>query len=404
MIQIWILNLLFALYSIYMNNNFYKLAIVLSNTCNLRCKYCYLNDKDNIIQQPINFQQYIDKFLQYNNNNVNSLTTIDLWGGEPLLKLDKFLNYLSVYLSTFPNLKIFNISSNFTLSNSTILILRFLEILNNYGRINDKQYELHLQISIDGQPLINDFNRGQNSTNLVLSNYNNLISELMNLNLTNVNLFITTKSTFNEDNLSNDNLDIIINDWFTFFINNFYNQNVNIKCNLFDIEKKYTPWQTMSCLNYRYCLQIADQWKQNHSEYNDFFVFPKYNCQVIQLCEVGLIDKVLILNQENKRIVCHYDNNTLFDETKRPFIKLSTIYNTMIKLYGFQDFMTLDEYKKSLLIYISRNWCPYKLYEFNTKNEVPDLLSNWFFNEFNMIYESGAIKILLKWSEEDGQI
>jgi len=37
------------------------------------------------INYPFNYNIYINKFLELNNNNAESLKIIELWGGEPLL-------------------------------------------------------------------------------------------------------------------------------------------------------------------------------------------------------------------------------------------------------------------------------------------------------------------------------
>ena len=60
----------------------------------------------------------------------------------------------------------------------------------------------------------------------------------------------------------------------------------------------------------------------------------------------------------------------------------------------YKNFISIDDFKSSMLIYINLNWCPY-LWNFG-----PGALEAlWFSNEIPLLY-NGAMNILLKWSKE----
>lgn len=291
-----------------------------------------------------------------------------------------------------------------------------MTVLHGYGNINN-EYNVYLQISIDGQPEINDYNRGEGTTQKVIINYNHLVDLVNEYNhLHNVNLFITTKSTLSPDNFCSRGEDDLYPDvnflpnlftnWMEFFVNNFYRTDIDIKCNLFECYKNPPDggWRYRYALDYAQALNVVDKWKTQHPEYNSFFIYTKYSTGIIKLCEAGQLDTVLALLPNGKRSFCHHaigENAELDPNKASNAINLSNVYQILMNRYYsdelIQESITEEEFKKSIPIYLMRNWCPYEHYK------SPYLDNPWFFEEIELLYY-GAMNILLKWSEEDGQV
>ena len=291
-----------------------------------------------------------------------------------------------------------------------------MTVLHGYGNINN-EYNVYLQISIDGQPEINDYNRGEGTTQKVIINYNHLVDLVNEYNhLHNINLFITTKSTLSPDNFCSRGEDDLYPDvnflpnlftnWMEFFVDNFYRTDIDIKCNLFECQKNPPDggWRYRYALDYAQALNAVDKWKMQHPEYDSFFIYTKYSTGIIKLCEAGQLDTVLALLPNGKRSFCHraIGENAELDPSKASnAINLSNVYQILMNRYYsdelIQESITEEEFKKSIPIYLMRNWCPYEHYK------SPYLDNPWFFEEIELLYY-GAMNILLKWSEEDGQI
>ena len=62
-----------------------KLKIILGHGCNYKCSYCLQDD----LSTKSNFKEFSVIEDIKRNIDVNSIEKIELWGGEPLLYLDK---------------------------------------------------------------------------------------------------------------------------------------------------------------------------------------------------------------------------------------------------------------------------------------------------------------------------
>lgn len=148
----------------YTGNKHYE-RIILTNNCNLKCKYCFQMFKKHDLLNYENLSKRIE-LLKLRLNNVDNLS-INLFGGEPLLNWNGF----SLVLEQFKNNNKVHLS---TITNGTLLNeerIRYLSEFNNF----------HLELSIDG-------NKDSNSWRLLngKSCFDNLLSNLILFNKFNI--------------------------------------------------------------------------------------------------------------------------------------------------------------------------------------------------------------------------
>lgn len=134
------------------------LSVFTGNKCNMNCKYCYINNKQNKVNTDIGFNKLI-KALECNTH----IDTITLIGGEPLIdsNIIRFLNFIKNENIKRQNKINVIIISNGTIYNPNLKIYK--DIISN------------IQISIDGgEKTHNAFRRIGNKNAYQLS-LNNLI-------------------------------------------------------------------------------------------------------------------------------------------------------------------------------------------------------------------------------------
>lgn len=119
--------------------------IHVSNTCNLRCKYCYAHggnygEKDSLMTVPI--AQKVVEFIE-ESDQLNELKYITFFGGEPLMNPD-VIEYICE--KTYQKGMMYLLQTNGTLLDDSILHLL-------------TKYKIDVTVSLDGPKKINDFNR-----------------------------------------------------------------------------------------------------------------------------------------------------------------------------------------------------------------------------------------------------
>ncbi|MEK6824201.1 MAG: TIGR04084 family radical SAM/SPASM domain-containing protein [Nanoarchaeota archaeon] len=137
--------------------------IILTEKCNLRCKYCYeksMNEFNNGLDKKWSYDfdapwdseveiEKIKKFLEKDEN-----PTLIFYGGEPLMKLDKI------------KLLMDNINAKFYIQSNGLFLKTIPE---KYLHRIDK-----MLISIDGNKERTDYNRGKGIYDAVISNIKNI--------------------------------------------------------------------------------------------------------------------------------------------------------------------------------------------------------------------------------------
>lgn len=138
--------------------------LVLTESCNLNCRYCFENHKQYLFMQ----EDIIDIIHQFVNSYIqepyvlNRNIRINFNGGETLLNYDVLKR---IYYTLKDSVMEYSISTNFTLITQEMLEFFF----NN---------NIHLHISIDGNKETNDTNRifenGKGTFDTIINNIKNL--------------------------------------------------------------------------------------------------------------------------------------------------------------------------------------------------------------------------------------
>lgn len=156
-------------------------VLYITATCNLKCKYCYIDKSpvlskiDHLLEESFKGDYYFnfmkDMFDQ------SKLTELEFWGGEPSYGLKRAIPTVKKAIEYFPNLTHFMMSSNLTTETCVDDLFNFWSIFKNYPY---RKFHFTLQLSIDGPTYINDFNRGEKTTELFTKNFAKLVYKLNN--------------------------------------------------------------------------------------------------------------------------------------------------------------------------------------------------------------------------------
>ncbi len=172
---------------------FYSTAL-----CNLSCSYCYINKGENLKGYDDALEKsfkdpdyYLSLFKRIVPENKQSVERIEVWGGEPLLHLDRVEPTIKLFVDEYKALNQIFFSSNFCHERVVPSILSLSKLL---GGIPGRDFTIKIQISLDGPPDISDKSRGVGVTSRILKNLSLLIASLENLP-SNVKLRLNLKPT-----------------------------------------------------------------------------------------------------------------------------------------------------------------------------------------------------------------
>lgn len=190
--------------------------------CNLNCGYCYIcKDKagglqyiDKDVEDDFKNRRQIKQILDYDDSIRETLTGVTLWGGEPFLHVERFVDDIDYWFETFPNIKSLDTSTNFTIPNQVSLIENMLKQIDRLYHGEDK-FHFDLQISIDGYEEMNDAGRGKGTTQKFLKNFRDLCK--MNYNYDKIYIEVHTKPTLSKETFKYLESDEGILKWFNFF-------------------------------------------------------------------------------------------------------------------------------------------------------------------------------------------
>lgn len=171
--------------------------------CNLQCRYCGIDKNpvlktiDQALEKSFEGDYYFNRLKEYFQKG--QLTSIETWGGEPFLRMDRIHNLVNQVIDYYPYFNHMYSSTNFSYPQ---WIDQVFGLFDQFGKHPDRQFTYCLQLSVDGPEYINDAGRGQGVTKRCLENFNKLIAELRNGRLApNIKLDITLKATLDNDTI-----------------------------------------------------------------------------------------------------------------------------------------------------------------------------------------------------------
>jgi len=170
-------------------------SIFFSAECRMKCKYCYLEDKDVMMEYQhkavewIKSNRYISDIQEAFGNDI---IEIGFWGAEPSYTLD----YVDVekLINSFSKLEIIHLSTGF------LQVEPLLSFVNRLVKsVGDRKFEFRTQITLDGNEEINDINRGKGTTKVILDNIDTLLTHLNSID-TNIEFYVTNNTTIDREN------------------------------------------------------------------------------------------------------------------------------------------------------------------------------------------------------------
>lgn len=212
-----------------MNNSLFdkhrtQVYICINAICNLKCSYCFINKNeklkkiDDMIKETAKTDYYVNIIKEIFTDH-NLLTSLDMWGGEPLLSLERVYDTYYELLKIYPNLNEFSFSTNLTVDNFLDKLQGLFEIQNKF---KDRNFVVDMQISVDGPEYITDKYRGKGTTKKIIQNFDLLLNNIKNILPDNVTLSMHTKPTLtNEDFVNMQDYDFML-EYFKFFEREFY--------------------------------------------------------------------------------------------------------------------------------------------------------------------------------------
>ncbi len=233
------------------NYDSFNLTLLLTNACNFKCTYCFQShDRENNIMSKETMDsvfQYLEKtFLE--NKNLKKLNII-LFGGEPLLKLDKYVDFLA-------KIKTFCVSKKYEYTT---------QIITNGSLINSKNLEIlyqnncrNIQITLDGLENVHNKTRvflNGNGTFAHVINGIKLIKTFGKLPLPVIRINISNNNYNDINSLIEFLFEENLNDCYVDFgiIFDSQNSNDNNSFNEANIKDKLIPlWEKMKNKNFKF--------------------------------------------------------------------------------------------------------------------------------------------------------
>ena len=132
-----------------------KITLLISNDCNLRCKYCYANGGDYQMPRHLMTVDTAKKFVDFCAKNFTDVKKVLFFGGEPMLNVSVMKYVCSQFKELYNKGEISYFPYFVIVTNGTILNADILQFL--------KEYISAITVSIDGPKAIHDANRIYNN-------------------------------------------------------------------------------------------------------------------------------------------------------------------------------------------------------------------------------------------------
>ena len=122
------------------------LWLIVSKTCQLRCRYCYVGsgksyDSEELFMKPNLAVSAVDKILQI----MPTIESVDFFGGEPTLNMKTIVEVTKFIKKNYPDIKLNICTNGYNLSEKTIKFF--------------SENDFTVTVSLDGNRIQNDINR-----------------------------------------------------------------------------------------------------------------------------------------------------------------------------------------------------------------------------------------------------
>lgn len=161
-----------------------RLEFVLTNQCNLACKYCYAKSGSYFQRKSIISMESIHRTYELiQQSNIKTIDEVVFFGGEPLLAIREIEQICKLFSNFGDKSPIFKMVTNLTIvSDLTVKVL--------------KKYKILLTVSLDGPKHLNDSRRIFRNSN---KSVYNTVAQNINL-FADLNIPITSiESTYNKN-------------------------------------------------------------------------------------------------------------------------------------------------------------------------------------------------------------
>lgn len=163
------------------NKDVFNFEITTTDSCNMRCNYCFEHDKkdkrmsiktQNHVISTIEKLIHSEKFM-----NLYKHMNITMWGGEPTLNTS-FINDIITYFANEPRISYYIYTNGMLYDN----LKRIITTLNKHDILSRATF----QVSWDGNP-VHDYHRltikNQQTSNIVMDNIKKLYRDGVNISL-----------------------------------------------------------------------------------------------------------------------------------------------------------------------------------------------------------------------------
>ena len=186
-----------------MINDRNTLVLYSAAVCNLKCVYCAIDKNpalqkiDALLEESFKGDYYLN-FCKEIFPEKNQLTSIEIWGGETFLGIERIIPVLKQLIENYPLLNNFFVSSNMTIPD---WMNKLTLLINTFNEYPDRKFKFRLQMSLDGTKEITDHNRGKNVTNRLTENFKKMVDYCSENDLKNVSLEAIFKPTLTIDDI-----------------------------------------------------------------------------------------------------------------------------------------------------------------------------------------------------------
>lgn len=145
-----------------------RLALHLTNKCNLKCRYCYANGGIYKSEEGVMDEAIAKKALDCFYKEAHSIGLVQLFGGEPAMNVP-LIEYVCEYVTRKNEDREYKTEIGIV-TNGTIMSDEIIELV--------KKYDIKVTVSYDGEPDINDklrmFKSGTGTSQLIIDNIKKL--------------------------------------------------------------------------------------------------------------------------------------------------------------------------------------------------------------------------------------